>query len=556
MNTVTFSDTSNPNAYDKFGVFVQGHSKMRISISAWADTDAGASISSYRTELSTGSVYSGNPVDIGAVKSSGTLTAKVTVTDSKNQKATGSNSCSITSYAPPSISNMTCKRCDSSGTEQQDGTYVKVSFRVSSTSLGSKAINAVSYSIKYKPSTSSSWTIYSTVNTGSTSATVKDLVLEGVTFAADESYDLKVEASDFFQTSEIRQSVSTKEVLIDLMAGGKGIAFGKVSQIVDTIEMGWQTKFLKNIALGNDQNIYGYDADGKLHSALIPWNANGNTVLGIGTYNAESGYTNIYGNRIQLLAKGGYIPVKGALGFSFENCADLYWEDASGTGHNCMNLNENNTLDIGYGLWNTGTGKTNVRGNTLELYAKSGATRLMGSDLRLDNGRRLFWLDTSGTAHNCLQLNTSNDLVLGYGGYSAGVGGTHIYGTDVKFGIKNANSASYTPYYRKGDSITLEYVVTSGYLTNNKQNLYFTVPLSKPVIGSPTVTAVSVSGFILRQDNNYTHGSSADTFVTPTSYITKLTEAGIYIGAVFSTTTNAVNNEPIGVHWSGKITFS
>lgn len=545
--TVAVSDAM--GYFGKYGGYVQGYSKFKVAITP--TIAYGAAIASYSTTADK-SAYTKAKFTTGVLKSSGNLTVTATVKDTRGRTGSNKAAAVVLAYTIPAVSKLSVRRCNSDGTANDQGEYTQLTFSGSVTSLNSK--NSATYVLKYKKKTDTSYTSVVLSNyTGAYS------VADGTyIFATDSSYtyDIQLAITDDFSTSSKSTTVSTGFTIMSFLASGLGMAIGKVAELANYLDIAFKTRFRDNIALDNDKTIYGYDADGKLHSALIPWNANGNTVLGIGTYNAESGYTNIYGNRIQILAKGGYIPVKGALGFSFENCADLYWEDASGTGHNCMNLNENNTLDIGYGLWNTGTGNTNVRGNTLELYAKSGATRLMGSDLRLDNGRRLYWLDTSGTEHNCLQLNTSNDLVLGYGGYSAGVGGTHIYGADVKFGIKNAKSASYTPYYRKGDSITLEYMVTSGYITNSKQSLYFIVPLSKPVIGSPTVTATSVSGFILRQDDNYTHGSSSDTFVTPTSYITKLTEAGIYIGATFSNTKNAVNNAPIGVHWSGKITFS
>lgn len=240
VNYVSFSDTS--DIYSTFGVYVQGHSTMRVTISASADTAAGASIRSYSTTVN-GSTHSGQTFTIGTVGSSGLLTANTTVTDSMYQTATGSGSCTITAYSPPSVSNMSSTRCNASGTEQQDGTYMKVSFRVSATQVGSKTTNAVSYSIMYKLTTASGWTTYKTVNTGKTSETVSNLVLTGVTFAADKSYDIKVVASDYFQTSEIQEGVSTKEVLIDLMAGGKGIAFGKLSQIEGAVELGWPAVF-------------------------------------------------------------------------------------------------------------------------------------------------------------------------------------------------------------------------------------------------------------------------------------------------------------------------
>ena len=81
---------------------------------------------------------------------------------------------------------------------------------------------------------------------------------------------------------------------------------------------------------------------------------------------------------------------------------------------------------------------------------------------------------------------------------------------------------------------------------------------SKPIIGSPTITATSVSGFVLRQGGNYTHGCTAgDDYIMPDSYKCTLAgTSGVLICATFSNTANAVNNESIGILWDGKITFS
>ena len=117
------------------------------------------------------------------------------------------------------------------------------------------------------------------------------------------------------------------------------------------------------------------------------------------------------------------------------------------------------------------------------------------------------------------------------------------------------------PYRRAGDSWSAN-LRTTGYVTNGGTEVWFTVPLNMQVIGNPTVTVTSTNGFILRQNGAYTHGSAASTFVIPNSYETTGTSQqtllynGIVVKATFGTTTNAVNNAPVGVHWLGTITFS
>lgn len=109
--------------------------------------------------------------------------------------------------------------------------------------------------------------------------------------------------------------------------------------------------------------------------------------------------------------------------------------------------------------------------------------------------------------------------------------------------------------YRKGNSITVD-IRTAGYVTNAMKEVHFIVPLSKEIIVPTAVTAVSVDGFCLRQNNTYTHGSSATVYAKPSSYAAYIDDYGVRIVATFSTTTNAINNAPIAIHWSGTLTFS
>lgn len=131
-----------------------------------------------------------------------------------------------------------------------------------------------------------------------------------------------------------------------------------------------------------------------------------------------------------------------------------------------------------------------------------------------------------------------------------------VYRLEMAF-YSNEAGASVRPYYCAGDSVSID-ICTAGFVTNSCKDIWFTVPLSKPIIGVSTVTLTSVNGFILREGNAYTHGSTATEYATPSSYVGYLHAAneGIKVKATFSNMTNAVDNSPIGIQWSGKITFS
>lgn len=172
--------------------------------------------------------------------------------------------------------------------------------------------------------------------------------------------------------------------------------------------------------------------------------------------------------------------------------------------------------------------------------------------------KRIYGVDTDGTLKEGFNpVNNSGNTVLGYGNYTKKFGNTNVYGYDVTIGVSNlATAYSYRPYIRQGDSFNVDLYI-SGWTSNGGADIYFTIFLSRPIIGSPTVTCTSIDGFRLRQNNAYTHGCTYNKFVTPSSMTaTTRYTYGVTVKATFSTTTNVVNNAPIGIDFYGTLTFS
>lgn len=195
----------------------------------------------------------------------------------------------------------------------------------------------------------------------------------------------------------------------------------------------------------------------------------------------------------------------------------------------------------------------------LDDYLDIGLKTMFRNDISIINNKIIYGTDLDGTPVDCFNAKNQNgNTVLGYGNYEKGSGLTNIYGHNVNIGISDVASGSilYKPYYNRGDIITLT-LRTAGYITNAAKDLYFCIPLSKPIIGGPTVTITSLNGFVLIQGGQYTHGSGPSTYITPDSYEATATYgAGVYVKAVFSDTTFATNDDTIGVYWNGKITLS
>lgn len=173
------------------------------------------------------------------------------------------------------------------------------------------------------------------------------------------------------------------------------------------------------------------------------------------------------------------------------------------------------------------------------------------------NGKLFAWAnDRIGYIPVFEGVSSSGNTVINYGGYLNKCGSTNIYGTDILLYSANAGDSGYRPYFRAGDVITANLIHTAGFVSTGGTKVYFTIPLTRYVLGDPTITFTSTTGFMIRQNGKYTHGSADGTYVKPKSVEVTVNSFGIRVNATFSNTTNAVNNTPCGIAWSGNITFS
>ena len=133
------------------------------------------------------------------------------------------------------------------------------------------------------------------------------------------------------------------------------------------------------------------------------------------------------------------------------------------------------------------------------------------------------------------------------------------YNSDIVFrvGSDSGNCTAWSPYYKDGETLSVKDCRTAGFVTNSSKDIYFMVPLTKPVIsGSTAAVTMSVSSvkLQLRQNGNYTHGTSSA--IAPSSATaTYVPGVGIHMKCTMSATTSAINNDVIGVDFSGTFTF-
>ena len=402
-------------------------------------------------------------------------------------------------YVKPQISNLKVSRCNQSGTASDEGTYAQISFNWSVTAVST---DGVRMSVVVRNSAGGLVGTVTLPSGSTTSGTASSIV--GGSYDTETSYTFNITVNDGTQSTSRSVTMSGAEYHVDFSKDS--VAVGKPAETLrgadgnafKAFDVKWRSKFRENVCVGD--KLFYHDGN---QGIFLSW----------------EGFMHL-----QRTSAQGYHPYIG-----------FYLDDATEAG-GMVRLNSSTKL--------------------LEFLNAEGYH--FDGEVIMNNNMAIRAYSTNGELFNAFQpKNSGGNTVIGYGNYDKRNGNTNIYGMDVFLGVANIDSpTTYRPYRRKGDTVTLT-LRTSGYVTNSGKDVSFWIPFSMPIVGSPAVTVASGSGFIFRQGNKYTHGSSAEVYVTPTSYEATATFAnGVYVKAVFSNTTNVTNNDSIGIYWNGTITFS
>lgn len=151
-------------------------------------------------------------------------------------------------YVKPRIINVSTIRCDSSGTATDEGQNGLVSFEWECDNTVSSIV------IKWKLTSDTSWSSV-TISASGTSGTINHVIGEDG-LSAENTYDIHITVSDSGGSSYAISSLTSMKFVMDILAGGKGIAFGKTAELEDTAEFEFEAKFNSPVygkALGMDR---------------------------------------------------------------------------------------------------------------------------------------------------------------------------------------------------------------------------------------------------------------------------------------------------------------
>ena len=266
----------------QFGGYVQNKSKIAVKITASGALSS--TIKAYKTTIQ-GANFTKDSFTSGFLTKSGTSNVTVTVTDSRGRTASTTRSITVNAYSAPQINTFTAIRANGLGSADDNGTMALVRAKFSVSSVNNK--NAKAYVVEYRQKSSDTW---EQAQTGSVYSYDSNMLLN-INLDPDASYDLRLSLTDYFGTTTAFSEVATAFTLLDFNESGKAVAFGKVSELEEGMEIDLPMSINKYIYMGGvkksdiEKDIYFQtteDAE-NVHNCKL-YGASGNSVTSIGCW--------------------------------------------------------------------------------------------------------------------------------------------------------------------------------------------------------------------------------------------------------------------------------
>jgi microcystin-dependent protein len=207
------------------GKYVQGVSKITTTITGAAGV-YGSSITQQKAVVAGQTVSGASGTTADPIAASGTVPITFSATDSRGRTKSQVVNVDVLPWAPPAPSAVQARRATSGGVVAEDtGTYIRVDLTAAAQSLiNGTEKNTLQIKAYTRARGASTWTLRNTINHGSLTYDTS-FVISGATFAADSSWEVRIEVIDAFAVTVSELAVPVASVLMHL--GTSGVGFGK-----------------------------------------------------------------------------------------------------------------------------------------------------------------------------------------------------------------------------------------------------------------------------------------------------------------------------------------
>lgn len=259
---------------------VQNKSALSVTFNA-ATALKGATITSYVVSVNgvAKPAASAGTIEFGAINANSNLSLSVTAIDSRGNSTPVYKTVTIIPYAEPAVvphsgyASIVCKRCDTTGTIADDGTYLKLVVQGKWNTLTNGKNNAfVQVKATYSGYDSGWVTVTATASGGGESNNYFkwydiNTKVSGLTLDATKSYTVTVRCIDSIGAyRDIPYTIPSADVALHLRAGGNGAGFGEYAQEANVLSVAsdWTLKAKGACSVGGALSVTGKGSVGSL----------------------------------------------------------------------------------------------------------------------------------------------------------------------------------------------------------------------------------------------------------------------------------------------------
>ena len=222
----TVSPVSSSSAHpvpSAWGLYIAGHSMAHVALSSGVQTAYGAIITTYKI-TGNGASASASSLPISADSNelqAGTYTFTVTATDTRGRTGSQQLTVTVEPYAVPTLQNILSLRTDSTGAEEDEGTYILAQAGATFASCGGN--NNVTVAVSYKKESESSYTSAGNLQNG-------QLLFGAGNITLRDNYNVRYIVTDALGESRTYNDIVTRSVWeMHVKRGGGAWAFGGVA---------------------------------------------------------------------------------------------------------------------------------------------------------------------------------------------------------------------------------------------------------------------------------------------------------------------------------------
>ena len=222
--SVALSVTDGNSITKGWGIWVQNKSILNYSLTP--TLSAGSPIKTYYTSINN-TIYYEQSKTLDKFNYSGTVNIVSNVTDNRNRvSANQTKTLTVYPYSNPTLIKCEVVRCDSTGKEDNNGTYGKVKCSYSISACNNK--NAKTLVVTYGTgSTAQTKTVTLSAYSANDKTSGSTYDFSGLSGSANHTFTFKL--TDSFTTTEQNYVMPPSFVLMSYYKGGKGITFGQVA---------------------------------------------------------------------------------------------------------------------------------------------------------------------------------------------------------------------------------------------------------------------------------------------------------------------------------------